>query len=286
MPGGGSATAAAAERAARDKDQEMYSFDYVKPDSVAAAAEAIKGGAQALGGGQTLIPTMKQRLADPGTLVDLTVLAEIKGVCMTDDGKVSIGAATRHADVAGHADVQAKIPALAALAGQIGDPQVRNRGTIGGSLANNDPAACYPAAVLGLGATVRTSTRSIEADAYFQGMFATALEEGEIITAVDFPVPQAASYQKFIQPASRFALTAVFVAKFADGVRVAVTGASENGVFRWAEAEAALAANFSPAAVDALTVSAEGMIGDLHGSPEYRAHLVKVMTKRAVAAAN
>ena len=263
----------------------MYSFNYVKPESVAAAAEAIKAGAQALGGGQTLIPTMKQRLADPGTLVDLTALAEIKGICMTDAGHVSVGGATRHADVAGNADMLAKIPALAALAGQIGDPQVRNRGTIGGSLANNDPAACYPAAVLGLGARVRTSARQIEADDYFQGMFTTALEEGEIITAVDFPVPEKASYQKFIQPASRFALTAAFVAKFADGVRVAITGASQDGVFRWAEAEAALASGFSPDAVDALTVNPEGMIGDLHGSPEYRAHLVKVMTKRAVAAA-
>lgn len=263
----------------------MYGFDYVKPGSLAAAVEAIKAGGQPLGGGQTLIPTMKQRLAQPESLVDLTAVAELKGVCMTNDGKVSIGGATRHADVAANAEVTAKIPALAALAGGIGDPQVRNKGTLGGSVANNDPAACYPAAVLGLGATVRTNDRMIEADDYFQGMFTTALEEGEIVTAVDFPVPEKANYQKFIQPASRFALTAVFVAKFADGVRVAVTGASQDGVFRWAEAEAALGSNFSASALDGLSVSADGMIADIHGSPEYRAHLVKVMTQRAVAAA-
>ncbi len=172
------------------------------------------------------------------------------------------------------------------MAGQIGDPAVRNRGTIGGSLANNDPAACYPAAVLGSGATVVTNSRKIAADDFFRGMFATALMDGEIITEVRFPIPQKAAYAKFLQPASRFALTGVFVAKFADGVRVAVTGASESGVFRWTEAEAALSADFSPAAIEGLAVSPEGMIGDLHGPPAYRAHLVKVMTRRAVAAAH
>jgi carbon-monoxide dehydrogenase medium subunit len=173
---------------------------------------------------------------------------------------------------------------LAALAGGIGDPAVRNRGTIGGSLANNDPAACYPSAALASGATIVTNARQIAADDYFQGMFTTALDEGEIITEVRFPVPQAANYQKFEQPASRFAMVGVFVAKYADGVRVAVTGASEEGVFRWSEAEAALSANFSADAVDGLSLSGDGMINDLHGSGDYRAHLVKVMTKRAVAA--
>jgi carbon-monoxide dehydrogenase medium subunit len=171
------------------------------------------------------------------------------------------------------------------LAGHIGDPAVRNRGTIGGSLANNDPSACYPAAALASGAVIKTNTREIAADDYFQGMFDTALEEGEIITEVRFPVPEVSNYQKFVQPASRFALVGVFVAKFADGVRVAITGASESGVFRWAEAEAALSANFSAAALDGLSLPGDGMIGDLHGSGEYRAHLCGVMTKRAVNAA-
>ena len=176
-------------------------------------------------------------------------------------------------------------PALAALASHIGDPAVRNRGTIGGSLANNDPAACYPAAALGSGATIVTNAREIAADDYFQGMFTTALNEGEIITEVRFPVPEVANYQKFVQPASRFALVGVFVAKYADGVRVAVTGASEEGVFRWSAAEAALSANFSAEALDGLSVEADGMITDLHGTGAYRAHLIAVMTKRAVAAA-
>lgn len=262
----------------------MYNFEFVKPSTIADAAAALGAEeAQALGGGQTLIPALKQRLNAPAKLVSLSGIAEMKGVCRTDDGSLAIGGATNHATVA--AEAGAHYPGLAALAAHIGDPAVRNRGTIGGSLANNDPAACYPAAVLGSGATVKTNTRDIAADDFFQGMFSTALHDGEIITEVRFPVPQKSNYQKFVQPASRFALTGVFVAKFADGVRVAVTGASENGVFRWAEAEAALSADFSPAAVDGLTVSAEGMIGDIHGTPEYRAHLVKVLTKRAVAAA-
>ena len=185
-----------------------------------------------------------------------------------------------HADVAagGHGSISA-------LAGNIGDPTVRNRGTIGGSLANNDPSADYPAAVLASGATIHTNARSIVADDYFQGMFTTALENGEIITSVDFPTPQAASYQKFEQPASRFALVGVFVVKSADGVRVAITGASEEGVFRWTEAEAALSANFSADALEGLSVSADNMISDLHGTPEYRAHLVRILTGRAVSAA-
>jgi aerobic carbon-monoxide dehydrogenase medium subunit len=262
----------------------MHNFEFVKPVTIADAVAALGAdGAQALSGGQTLTPTMKQRLATPSVLVSLTAIPEMRGVCMGDHG-LSIGAATTHATVAREA---AKYyPALAALAGQIGDPMVRNRGTIGGSLANNDPSACYPAGALGSGAHIVTNRRRIVADDYFQGMFATALEEGEIITEVAFPVPQKAAYAKFVQPASRFALTAVFVAKYAGGVRVAVTGASNDGVFRWTEAEDALSADFKPGAVAGLTVSPEGMISDLHGTAEYRAHLVKVMTKRAVEAAH
>ena len=261
----------------------MYDFEFVKPSSIAEAAKALSAdGAQALSGGQTLLPTMKQRLASPGTLVSLTGIAEMKGVCKGDGG-LHIGAATPHAVVAKEA--AAYYPALAALAGGIGDPAVRNRGTIGGSIANNDPAACYPSAVLASGATVVTNKRQIAADDYFQGMFTTALDEGEFVTEVRFPIPQKAAYLKFNQPASRFALTGVFVAKFADGVRVAVTGASNDGVFRWRDAEKALSADFSAKAIAGLTVDASDMISDLHGTPEYRANLVKVLTGRAVQAA-
>lgn len=262
----------------------MYNFEFERPGTIDEAVKALsEEGAQPLGGGQTLIPTLKQRLAMPETLVSLTAIPEIRGVCVDDQRRLCIGAGTTHATVAREgAD---KYPALAALAANIGDPAVRNRGTLGGSIANNDPAACYPAAVLASGATVVTSRREIAADDYFEGLFTTALEEGEIVTEVKFPVPEAANYQKFEQPASRFALVGVFVAKYPDGVRVGVTGASEEGVFRWTEAEEALSSGFSPDAVDGLSVSPEGMMGDLHGTPEYRAHLVKVMTKRAVAAA-
>ena len=260
----------------------MYNFEFVKPSSVADAAAALKAeDAQALGGGQTLIPTMKQRLAAPTVLVSLTGITEMKGVCRSDSG-VEIGGATTHAEVAREA--AAHYPALAALAAGIGDPAVRNRGTIGGSLANNDPAACYPSAALASGATVVTNIREIAADDFFQGLFSTALEEGEIIVSVRFPVPERAAYAKFVQPASRFALTAAFVAKFASGVRVAITGASEEGVFRWNDAEAALSSDFSADAIAGLSVSADGMIGDIHGTPAYRANLVKVMTQRAVRA--
>lgn len=261
----------------------MYDFDFAKPASIKDAVAALAAeGAQALSGGQTLLPTMKQRLAQPSVLVSLTGIAEMKGVC-EGEGGLHIGAATTHASVAREA---AKLyPALAALAGGIGDPAVRNRGTIGGSLANNDPAACYPAGVLGSGATIVTNKRKIAADDYFQGMFTTALDEGEIITEVQFPVPQKAAYVKFNQPASRFALTGVFVAKYAAGVRVAVTGASNNGVFRWTEAEAALSADFSANAVKGLAASADDMISDLHGTAAYRANLVRVLTGRAVMAA-
>jgi carbon-monoxide dehydrogenase medium subunit len=259
----------------------MYAFEFVKPSTVEEAVRALAGGqAQALGGGQTLIPTLKQRLADPGTLVSLTGIAGIKGVAMRG-GELCIGGGTTHAQVAREA--AAHYPALASLADRIGDPSVRNRGTIGGSLANNDPSACYPAGALGSGATIVTNAREIAADDFFQGLFSTALEEGEIITEVRFPVPQKAHYEKIRQPASRFPLVAVFVARFPGGVRVAVTGASEGGVFRWSEAEAALTADFRPDAVKGLKVPPDGMIGDLHGTPEYRAHLVGVLTGRAVA---
>ncbi len=257
----------------------MYNFEFVKPSTVDEAVAALASeDAQALGGGQTLIPTMKQRLASPTKLVSLTGIAGMAGVS-EDGGTVTIGGGTTHADVAA-----AGLGAISALAGNIGDPSVRNRGTIGGSLANNDPSADYPAAALALGATIVTNTREIAADDFFDGMFTTTLEEGEIITAVKLTPPSAANYQKFEQPASRFALTGVFVAKTADGVRVAVTGASEEGVYRWTEAEDALNANFNADTLDGLSVSADGMIADLHGSAAYRANLVKVLTQRAVAA--
>jgi carbon-monoxide dehydrogenase medium subunit len=259
----------------------MYNFEIEKPSTVAKAVAALASDeTQALGGGQTLIPTLKARLAAPEKLVSLTGIAEMQGIS-ENPGSVMIGGAVTHAKVASGAG---GYPALAKLAGDIGDPAVRNRGTIGGSMANNDPSACYPAAALGSGATIVTNAREIAADDFFDGMFTTALDDGEIVTGVRFPVPQAAAYQKFDQPASRFALVGVFVAKYADGVRVAVTGASEEGVFRWAEAEAALSADFSADAISGLSVPADGMIGDMHGTPEYRAHLVKVMTGRAVAA--
>lgn len=257
----------------------MYEFDIEKPSTIDEAVAALANDeAQALGGGQTLIPTLKQRLAAPGVLVSLSGIAEMKGVTIAD-GVLTMGGGATHAEVA--ADACAPV---AALAGNIGDPAVRNRGTIGGSLANNDPSADYPAAVLALKSTIVTNAREIACDDFFTGLFETALEDGEIITAVRCDVPEGgANYQKFEQPASRFALVGVFVAKYADGVRVAVTGASEDGVFRWAEAEAALSANFAPEALDGMTPGGE-MIGDIHGSPEYRAHLVGVLTKRAVAA--
>lgn len=261
----------------------MYSFDFETPSTVADAVKALaREDAQALGGGQTLIPTLKQRLASPSVLVSLNRIKEMIGVRKDGDALV-IGGATPHAVVA--RDAMSIYPAVAHLAGMIGDPAVRNRGTIGGSLANNDPSACYPAAVLASGATVVTSNRRVAADDFFEGLFTTALEPGEIITEVRFPIPQKANYQKFLQPASRFALVGVFVARYADGVRVAVTGASEDGVFRWSAAEKALSGNFSADAIARLKADAGGMIGDMHGTPDYRAHLVKVMTARAVAAA-
>jgi carbon-monoxide dehydrogenase medium subunit len=261
----------------------MYAFDFVRPKTLNEAVAALAAeDAQALGGGQTLIPTLKARLASPSTLVSLAGIEELRGVRREGD-MIVIGGGTTHGQVA--RETAADYPALAKLAHKIGDPAVRNRGTMGGSLANNDPSACYPAAALASSATILTNTRAIAADDFFQGMFTTALEPGEIVTEIRWPIPSRANYQKFEQPASRFALVGVFVAQYDDGVRVAVTGASENGVFRWGEAEAALSANFAPEAVKGMTPPAEGMIGDLHGTPEYRAHLTGVLTARAVAAA-
>ena len=262
----------------------MYNFDYQKASSVADAVAALGGEAQAISGGQTLIPTLKARLAAPSTLVDLSGVAEMRGISVSG-GSVKIGGATTHHEVATSADVAGAIPALAALAGGIGDPAVRHRGTLGGSVANNDPSACYPAACLGLGATIHTSAGDVAADDFFTGMFETALGTSQIVTGATFPAPEAANYQKFVQPASRFALVGVFVSQMADGyTRVAVTGASGDGVFRWTDAEAALSGNWSADALPAAP-AAEGMIADLHGSAAYRAHLVSVITKRAVAAA-
>ena len=261
----------------------MYAFTYERPTSQADAARLAKAGGKLLAGGQTLLGSMKLRLASPEQVVDLGAVKDLAGV-RKDGNALVIGAMTRHADVAASADVRATIPALAQLASGIGDRQVRAMGTLGGSVANNDPAADYPAAVLGLGATVVTSTRQIAADDYFQGLFATALEEGELITAIRFPQPRRAAYMKFRQPASLFALIGVFVAQTDAGVRVAVTGGG-NGVFRHAGLEQALSRNFSPEAVAGVTIDAGELNGDLHGSAEYRAHLIGVMTQRAVAKA-
>jgi carbon-monoxide dehydrogenase medium subunit len=263
----------------------MYAFEYHRPNSLSSAlADLAKPDAKALAGGMTLLPTMKQRLAAPSAVIELKDVSELSGVSRSGDNLV-IGAMTRHVEVAGNAIVKGAIPALARLAGGIGDAHVRNRGTIGGSLANNDPAADYPAAALALGATFVTSKRRIAADDYFKGVFETALEPGELITEVSFPIPQKAAYMKFANPASRYALVGVFVAKTAGGVRVAVTGAGENGVFRSHELEAALSANFSPGAVDGVSVPTSGINTDIHADAEYRAHLIKVMARRAVEAA-
>lgn len=263
----------------------MQSFNYVKPATLADAAAALSGADDGtlMAGGQTLLPTLKARLAAPTDIIDLGGIAELKGISASG-GSITIGAMTRHVDVANSAEVPGAIPALAALAGGIGDQAVRNRGTIGGSVANNDPAADYPAAVLGLGATVTTNSRSIAADDFFTGLFDTALEEGEIITSISFPVAEKAAYVKFPSPASRYAMVGVFVAKTAGGVRVAVTGAGDSGVFRVAAYESALAANFSADAIADGVVPASGLNSDLHADAEYRAHLIGVMTRRAVAA--
>ncbi|MBB5689809.1 xanthine dehydrogenase family protein subunit M [Roseomonas alkaliterrae] len=262
----------------------MYDFAYHKPSTVADAVKLLADpDAKAVSGGHTLIPALKHRLNKPSALVDLSGIAEMKGIRRAGNAIV-IGALTRHVEVADSAEVKAAIPALAYLAGHIGDVQVRNRGTIGGSVANNDPAADYPAAVLGLGATVHTSKRKIAADEFFLGMFTTALEQDEILTAVEFPIPEKAGYAKMKNPASRYVMAGVFVSKGPMGVRVAVNGAGPC-VFRQAEMEKALAANWSADAVAGIRQSAEGLNSDIHGSAEYRAHLVTVMAKRAVAAA-
>lgn len=261
----------------------MHTFSYVKASSLKHAGELLAANADAklLAGGMTLIPTLKARLAQPSHLIDIGGIAELTGI-EAKDGKLSIGAATRHVEVAKSAVVKKAIPALAYLAHQIGDPQVRNRGTIGGSLANNDPAADYPSAALALNATIVTNQREIKADDYFQGLFTTALEAGEMIVKVVFPVPAKAAYEKFAHPASGYAMAGSFVAQVGKDVRVAITGAGP-GVFRWTEAEAALGKKLAAASVENLSVDATDLNEDMHGTREYRANLAKVMTKRAVA---
>jgi len=262
----------------------MYEFEHHKPASVADAANAMKGAddGKLLAGGQTMIPTLKQRLASPSDLVDLGGIAELKGITVSG-GTITIGAMTTHAAVAASAEIKSALPALAELADHIGDAQVRNRGTIGGSVANNDPAADYPAACLALGATIHTSQRDITADDFFTGLFETALEEDEIITKISFPVANKAAYVKFPNPASRYALVGVFVADGPAGTRVAVTGAGQDGVFRVPEMESALSGSFSADVIANVKVSADDLNADIHASADYRAHLITVMAKRAVA---
>ena len=263
----------------------MYAFEYHRPSSTTEALDlaASKGEGKFLAGGQSLVQAMKLRLSSPSDLFDLNFMKELSGIQVSGN-TVEIRAMTRHAEVAGSSAVQKAIPALAQLAGMIGDRQVRHMGTIGGSLANNDPAADYPAAVLGLGATIATNKRKIEADKFFKALYETALEPGELITSVSFPAPKRAAYMKFKNPASRFALVGVFVADFGGNVRVAVTGAGPCA-FRQPEMEKALAAKFAPESVANIKVKPDGLNNDLHASPEYRAHLVTVMCKRAVEAA-
>jgi aerobic carbon-monoxide dehydrogenase medium subunit len=260
----------------------MYEFDYSRATSLDDAAKRLSDAdAKLVAGGMTLIPTLKMRLAKPSQLVDLGAIAALKGIGEDGDAIV-IGAMTRHAEVNRSPVVKRAIPALAALAGMIGDPAVRNRGTIGGSIANNDPAADYPAAVVALNAVVRTNKREIAADNFFTGLFETALEEGEIVTGVRFPKPQAANYQKFKNPASRYAIVGVFVARSAAGVRVAVTGAGAC-VFRVPAMEAALGKSFTADAIKDIAIPDTDLNSDIHASAEYRAHLVNVMARRAVA---
>jgi carbon-monoxide dehydrogenase medium subunit len=260
----------------------MYAFTLDQPASLADAQALATGGAKPLAGGQTLLASMKLRLSEPGRLVDLGAVKELDGI-RKDGNALVIGAMTRHLTVANSAEVASAIPALTHLASHIGDKQVRAMGTLGGSVANNDPAACYPSAVLGLGATVHTSSRTIAADDFFQGMFTTALEEGELITAISFPIPKKAVYVKFNQPASRFSLVGIFLAVTDAGVRVAVTGAGNSGVFRHTGLEAALNQSFTPAAAAAVKIDASDLNADLHASAAYRANLISVLTQRAVA---
>ena len=262
----------------------MQAFAYQTPASMADAVRAAAAdNAKIVAGGQSLFGSMKLGLAAPEALVDLDHLTELRGI-QVDAHTVTIGAMTTHATVAASAELRRAIPALAELAGKIGDRQVRNRGTIGGSLANNDPAACYPAATLGLGATITTDRRSIPADQFFKGLYETALAEGEIITSVSFPIPTQAGWQKFNQPASRFSIVGVFVSRGPQGVRVAVTGAGA-GVMRVKALEDRLAAQWSASACQGVTVPSEGLSTDLHGSAEYRAALIPVLAARAVTAA-
>jgi len=263
----------------------MYDFAYHKPSSVADAVKILSADpdARPISGGQTLLPALKHRLNKPSAVVDLSGIAEMRGIRREGD-KLVIGALAKHVEVANSPEVKAAIPALAQMASTIGDTQVRNRGTIGGSVANNDPAADYPSAVLGLGATVVTDKRRIPADEFFQGMFTTALEPGELLVAIEFPIPEKAGYAKMRNPASRYVMAGAFVAKTKSGVRVAINGAGP-GVFRQTEMEQALSSNWSEGAVAGIKQPADGLNGDIHGSAEYRAHLVTVMAKRAVAAA-
>lgn len=264
----------------------MYDFAYHRPKTLADAVNMLRGKDEArpMAGGMTLIPTLKQRLARPSDVVDLGGIRELTGI-KVEGSNVVIGAMTRHAQVAASPDVKRLIPALAELAGMIGDPAVRNRGTIGGSIANADPAADYPAAVVGLNATITTNTGKHTADGFFKGLFETALRDGELITSVSFPKPDKAAYMKFPNPASRYAMVGVFVAKTGNNVRVAVTGAGPS-VFRVKAMEDALAKDFTSAAIKDIKVPADGLNSDIHGSAEYRAHLVNVMARRAVDAAN
>jgi carbon-monoxide dehydrogenase medium subunit len=264
----------------------MYAFEYYRPQTVADAAKLLTANkdAKLLAGGHTLIPTMKQRLANPKTIVDLGRIGELRGVSRSGNALV-IGAMTTHAEVADSPVVRSSIARLADAAGVIGDPHVRQRGTIGGSVANNDPAADYPAALLALGATIATNRREIKADDFFKGLFATALQDGEIITRISLPVPAKFGYAKFANPASRYALVGVAVAQAGSGPRVAVTGAGKNGVFRHAAMEAALAKGWSAQSLNAIATDANQMMSDIHADAAYRAHLVGVMARRAVAAA-
>jgi carbon-monoxide dehydrogenase medium subunit len=263
----------------------MYTFDYQRPTDVSGATGAAQSAADArfLAGGQSLIQAMKLRLSQPSGLIDLAGIPALAGIVVTAQS-VTIGAMTRHDQVARSPEVARAIPALAALAGGIGDPMVRNAGTLGGSLAHSDPAACYPSAIIGLGATVQTDRRAIAADQFFTGLFETALQPGELIVSVSFPIPQRAAYVKFKHPASRFAMVGVCVSEGASGVRVGVTGARSH-VFRWSAAEAALAKSFAPAALDGLSMPAAGLNADLHAGSDYRASLVATITRRAVAQA-
>ena len=265
----------------------MHETTYHRPSSVAEAAALFAKGSESkyLAGGHTLIPVMKQRLASPSDVIDLGQIKELVGIGLSGDA-LTIKAATTYFDILQSADAKKAIPAIVHLTSVLGDPQVRYRGTIGGSIANNDPAADFPAAVLALGATVKTNKRSIAADDFFKGLFTTALEDGEIITEIGFPIPAKAGYSKMRHPASRFALTGVFAVKTRAGdVRVAATGASQNGVMRVPAIEAALKANWSAGALDSVKISVDGLLTDIHGSSAYRANLIKVMAQRAVAAA-